>query len=84
MPRRRPIQLEERGMTQAPSLIERLCQSLAFHLVESELTLSHAEGEDLSYWTEECTKARAVITEAGFDIDVLYPIQDRPTSTEPQ
>lgn len=66
-----------------PPLIERLCRSLAFHLVESELTISHAEG-DLSDWTEECSKARALISEAGLDIDVLYPILDRPTSTEPQ
>lgn len=71
-------------MTGTASLTERLCQSLAFHLIESELTLSHAEGEDLSYWTEECSKARAVIREAGFDIDVLYPILDRPTCSEPQ
>lgn len=66
-------------MTQPLSLIERLCRSLAFHLIESELTLSHAEGE-LSNWTEECSKARAIIKDAGFDIDVLYPIMDRPTS----
>ena len=61
-------------------LIERLCRSLAFHLVESELTLSHSEGEDLSYWQDECTKAKALIAEAGFDMDVLYPILDRPTT----
>jgi hypothetical protein len=65
------------------SLIERLCQSLAFHLIESEITLSHAKG-DTSPWTEECGKARGLIKEAGFDIDVLYPILDRPTCTEPQ
>lgn len=65
------------------SLIERLCRSLAFHLIESELTLSHAEG-DLSEWADECSKARAIIKEAGFDIDVIYPILDRPTCTEPQ
>jgi len=64
-------------------LIERLCRSLAFHLVESELTLSHAEGE-IDPWQEECSKARALITEAGFDIDALYPVLDRPTSGEPQ
>lgn len=64
-------------------LIERLCRSLAFHLVESELTLSHAEG-DLEEWREECTTARALIVEAGFDIDQLYPVLDRPTSSDPQ
>ncbi|MES5483605.1 hypothetical protein QMZ05_12675 [Bradyrhizobium sp. INPA03-11B] len=64
-------------------LIERLCRSLAFHIVESELTLSHAEG-DIEDWREECTAARALIAEAGFDIDVLYPVLDRPTTGEPQ
>lgn len=68
----------------APSdLTERLCRSLAFHVVESELTLQHSEG-DLSDWRDECTAARALIAEAGFDIDVLYPVFDRPTSGEAQ
>lgn len=64
-------------------LIERLCRSLAFHLVESELTLQHAEGET-DPWADECRRARALIAEAGFDIDQLYPVIDRPTSGEPQ
>ncbi|SDC08008.1 hypothetical protein SAMN05216337_1001204 [Bradyrhizobium brasilense] len=64
-------------------LVERLCRSLAFHVVESELTLQHAEG-DLTDWRNECTSARALIAEAGFDIDVLYPVLDRPTAGEPQ
>jgi hypothetical protein len=63
-------------------LTERLCRSLAFHLIESELTLSHAEGE-IEDWAEECRAARSLIKEAGFDIDVLYPILDRPTSSDP-
>lgn len=54
-----------------------------FHLIESELTLSHAEG-DIEDWREECETARALIKEAGFDIDVLYPILDRPSSQGPQ
>lgn len=58
-------------------LVERLCRSLAFHVVESELTLSVAEG-DTSDWKEECDRARSLITEAGFDIDALYPPEDRP------
>lgn len=61
-------------------LIERLCRSLAAHLVESELTLSHSEG-DLTVWRQQCTDARALIAEAGFDIDALYPLEDRPVST---
>ena len=64
-------------------LIERLCRNLAFHLIESELTLSHAEG-DIEDWREECNEARALIAEAGFDLDVLYPILDRPSSQGPQ
>ncbi len=68
-------------MTQQHSdLTERLCRSLASHLVESELTLSCAEG-DLSEWRKECDDARALIAEAGFDIDVLYPVEDRPVVT---
>ena len=63
----------------ANDLTERLCRSLAFHVVESELTLSHAEG-DIADWRKECDTARALIKEAGFDIDVLYPLIDRPSS----
>jgi hypothetical protein len=63
-------------------LIERLCRSLAFHLVESELTLSVAQG-DTYPWTEEVHKAKALIAEAGFDLDVLYPVEDRPTASPP-
>lgn len=63
----------------ADDLIERLCRSLAVHLIESELTLQHAEG-DIEDWREECVLARTLIREAGFDIDALYPIEDRPTS----
>lgn len=65
------------------TLIERLCRSLAFHVVESELTLQHAEG-DLSEWRDEVDEAKALIVEAGFDMDVLYPVEDRPTAVMPQ
>ncbi|ODM71708.1 hypothetical protein [Bradyrhizobium elkanii] len=76
---------EENELRDRPSreLVERLCRSLAFHLVEGELTLSHAEGE-IEDWRAECDAARALIIEAGFDIDALYPILDRPTLGEPQ
>lgn len=66
-------------MNAKPDLIERLCRALAFHTIESEVTLSHAEGE-LDEWAGECQTARALISEAGLDIDQLYPIKDRPTS----
>jgi hypothetical protein len=59
-------------------ITERLCRSLAFHLVESEITLSVATG-DLSEWKSQVASARALIEAAGFDIDELYPIAERPT-----
>ena len=60
-------------------LIERLCRSLAFHVIESEITLSFSEG-DTSDWAREVAEARQLIAEAGFDIDVLYPPETRPTA----
>lgn len=63
----------------ANDLIERLCRSLAFHVIESELTASMVEGE-AQPWAEEIATARALIAEAGFDIDALYPISERPTA----
>jgi hypothetical protein len=69
-------------MNHPPALVERLCRSLAFHLVESEMTLSHAEGA-IEDWRKECDEARSLIKAAGFDIDVLYPILDRPTCEDP-
>jgi hypothetical protein len=59
-------------------LIERLCRSLAFHLVESDLTLLFCDG-DATLWREEVVNAKALIAEAGFDLDVLYPPEGRPT-----
>lgn len=70
---------EEEIMPTAPDLMERLCRSLAFHLVESELTLAHADG-DIEDWRQQCATARELIAEAGFDIDELYPVEDRPTA----
>ncbi|MBN9007270.1 MAG: hypothetical protein J0H40_17870 [Rhizobiales bacterium] len=70
-------------MTCTSDLTERLCRSLAFHVIESELTLQHSEG-DLTEWRDECIAARALIAEAGFDIDVIYPVLDRPTVGESQ
>lgn len=67
-------------MTTSPDLIERLCRSLAFHLVESENTASIAQGED-NPWADEIAKARGLIAEAGFDIDDIYPVADRPVVT---
>ena len=60
------------------TLIEKLCRSLAFHVVETELTLSMSQGAPPEY-QEAIDTAKALIEEAGFDIDVLYPPEDRPT-----
>lgn len=65
----------------APDLIRRLCRSLAFHVVETELTVKFIEG-DTEAWEVECDEARELIREAGFDIDALYPPEDRPTAFE--
>ena len=72
-----------RAAENASDLIERLCHSLAFHLIESELTLKFSEG-NTSEWVAEVAKARALIAEAGFDIDDLYPPDDRPTADRSQ
>lgn len=57
-------------------LLERLCRSLAFHVVETEGTMQFMDPPpDL---IAEAAQARALIAEAGFDIDVLYPLEDRP------
>lgn len=63
--------------------IEPLCRSLAFHVVETELTLQFTEG-DASETRAECEKARALIADAGFDFDELYPVADRPTVVSTQ
>lgn len=62
-------------------LIECLCRSLAFHLIESELTLRFAEG-DTSDWANEVAKAKQLIAEAGFDLDEIYPPDERPIAWE--
>lgn len=66
-------------MANGDDLVERLCLSLAFHLIETEITLQFSEGE-VSPWRQEVATAKALITEAGFDLDEIYPPQDRPTA----
>lgn len=66
------------------TLVERLCRSLAFHVIESELTLQHAEGPGVDGWREQCDEARGLIKEAGFDFDELYPVEDRPIAGDIQ
>lgn len=59
------------------NLIERLCRSLAYHLVETEITLRFAEGET-EEWVDEIAHAKALIAEAGYDLDEIYPPHERP------
>ena len=59
-------------------LVERLCRSLAFHVVETEGSLEFMDPMPTDI-VAEADNARALIAEAGFNIDVLYPPEDRPT-----
>ena len=68
-------------------LIERLCRSLAFHVIESEVTLECIEDDCVcdgaAHLRGHIEAARGLVAEAGFDIDVLYPLEQRPTAVEP-
>lgn len=64
-------------------LIEGLCRALAFHLVETELTLQFMDG-DASEHRKQVDTAKALIAEAGFDLDDLYPPEDRPLAVSAQ
>ena len=59
-------------------LVERLCRSLAVHVVETEGSLEFMDPMPTDI-VAEADNARALIAEAGFDIDLLYPLEDRPT-----
>jgi hypothetical protein len=63
------------------TLVERLCRCLAFHCVESENTLGvmEVQAEDMK---AAVASARALVAEAGFDFDALYPVADRPVVSE--
>lgn len=65
------------------TLTERLCRSLAFHVVETELTLQFMDG-DATEHRREVDTAKALIAEAGFDLDDLYPPEDRPLAVSAQ
>lgn len=68
-------------MTNQDDLIKSLCKALAFHLIETEITLQMTEGDTTS--TEQaCTKSRELIKQAGYDIDELYPVDQRPRFLE--
>lgn len=69
-------------MTKVPDddLLKRVMRSLAFHVVETELTLQFVNG-DASEIRDEIQRAKGLIEEAGFDFDDLYPLEDRPTAT---
>ncbi len=65
----------------SPDLARRLCRSLAIHAIETELSLQYMEPypEELA---EELRTAKELIVEAGFDIDELYPPNERPFTSE--
>lgn len=60
-----------------PDLIERLCRALAVHVWESQLTLQFSDG-DTDRFAKDIADAKALIVEAGFDFDELYPVSERP------
>jgi len=68
----------------ASDLIPRLCRSLAVHLVESENTLKMMVGDsdEIAEFRGEIETARALIVEAGLDIDAIYPVAERPVVEE--
>lgn len=66
----------QKGISDSP-MIESLCRSLAFHVIETEGAMHFMGGfsPDLAV---EVAKARQLIADAGHDIDVLYPLAERP------
>ena len=65
----------------SPDLAKRLCRSLAIHAIETELSLQYMEPypEELA---AEVRTAKELIREAGFDIDELYPVSERPLTDD--
>ena len=73
------------------NLVERLCRSLAYHAVETEFTLrspprflpfTEGSAEVLAEFAAKIAEAKALVVEAGFDFDQLYPPEERPTTAE--
>ena len=75
------ISIQGSPMRHNHDLIERLCRSLACHVVENELTWSVTEPPS-EVLGEQISEARALIEEAGYDFDELYPAEHRPTAYE--
>jgi hypothetical protein len=65
-------------LTECHVLIYRLSESLAFHVIETELALPYAPESAQIYMQTEILKAKTLIHEAGYDIDELYPPESRP------
>lgn len=69
--------------TAPPSdLIERLCRSLAFHLWETALTARYMEPLPPPDYLAKIVEAKALIAEAGFAFDALYPEAERTVASE--
>lgn len=62
--------------------LERLCRCLAISTVEVEITLKHMVPEPCEELVEVAAMSRALIAEAGFDFDTLYPVADHPVTQE--
>jgi hypothetical protein len=62
---------------QSPIFLEELCRCLAFHAVESENTSKFMTPVAVDV-ERQVAEAKRLIAEAGFDIDKLYPVSDRP------
>jgi hypothetical protein len=68
-------------MSVSEELLVRICKSLAFHAVETELTWQFMTPPEPEYG-EKIEEAKALIAEAGLDFDVLYPVSERPVAFE--
>jgi hypothetical protein len=60
-------------------LLTRLCKCLAYHAVETELTFQFMTQKEPEI-ADKIAQAKALVAEAGFDFDVIYPVKDRPTA----
>ncbi|MCS4088750.1 hypothetical protein [Rhizobium sp. BK176] len=60
-------------------LLERLCKSLAYHVVETEITFQFMTPQEPEI-ADRIAEAKALVAEAGFDFDVIYPLADRPAA----
>lgn len=58
-------------------LMKRICECLAFHAAETELTFKFMSPQ-VDETALTIADAKSLITEAGFDFDTIYPLANRP------